>query len=144
MYFVLDVAEFALHQCVERFYEADDKGCCHIAKIRYSYEFLDDFITPKPSLYAFLADMFRWNHEHKHEKIEHGLRSEIALGKVEPKSEPTVQGTQCVDDEGATDEPKLECDDKNWLQKFSQTNHPLELMVSFNLTACQLTKIQQL
>ena len=130
---VLDVAEFALHRCVECVYETDDKGGHEIAKMHYSYEFLDDFVTPKPTLNAFMADVCQWKRDKHKRMVEEAHPAEIGLEDISPKS-PTVQGTQHINDESARDEPVLESKDEHWLQeKFNQKNHPLELMVSFKL-----------
>ena len=126
------MAELALHRCVERKYETDDEGGQKPSEIQYSYEFLDDFVTPRPTLNAFLTDVFRWKRDDKHERmIEDAHPAEIGLDDLSPKS-PTVQGTQHADDDNAVDEPELESKDDNWKQeKFDQNNHPLELMVSY-------------
>ena len=134
---LLDVAEHALHQCVECKYNPDGKGGSEVTEICYSYEFLDDYVTPKPTLNAFMADIFQWRPEDKHKKmVEEGATDEMAMGEyVPPKSTPTVQGLQHIDDETAKDRPKYEREDgdNDWLQqKFNRKNHPLELMVSFN------------
>ena len=123
------MAEFALHRCVEYKYKSDDKGGSEIVEIEYSYEFLDDFVTPKPTLNAFMADLFRWNRDDKHERMveEDTHPAEIAL---ETLSSPKIPYTR-HDSESIGDEMILESSDENWLQeKFNQKNHPLELMVS--------------
>ena len=126
---LLDVAEIALHRCVERTYQTDEHGSSEIAEISYSYEFLDDFTTPKPTLIAFLSDIFHCNPWKKRDKVAKDLLSnEIAL-----ESPPTVQNSEHNDDESAKDETVLESEDAySWLQgKYNRKNHPLELMVSF-------------
>ena len=129
------MAEVALHRCVECTYQTDEHGSSEIAEICYSYEFLDDFITPKPTLNAFLSDIFHWNSGNKHDKVAGEVFSnEIALEYNASNSTPTIKRPRHIDDENAEDKHTLECGDKNnWLQeKFNRKNHPLELMVSFN------------
>ena len=128
------MAQVALHRCVERTYYTDEKCSNEIAEICYSYEFLDDFVTPKPTLNAFLTEFFRWHPESKHsEGAETVIINETALEEMAPKFKPTVESLKCTDDESAKDKPLLECGDNYcWLQeKFNKQNHPLELMVSF-------------
>ena len=130
------MAQLALHQCVERTYHTDEKCSNEIAEICYSYEFLDDFVTPKPTVYSFLAEFFRWTPKNKHnEGVETIITNDIALEEVAPKYKPTVQSLQHTDDESAKDESVSmeECEDNcSWMQeKFNPKNHPLELMVSF-------------
>ena len=124
------MAEFALHRCVERMYATDDEGGQKLTKIQYSYEFLDDFVTPKPTLNAFMTDVCAMKRDDRHERmVEDAHPAEIGLDDISPKS-PTVLGTQHIDDDSARDEPVLESKDERWLQeKFNQKNHPLELMV---------------
>ena len=125
------MAEFALHRCVEHKYQInEDTGLNEIAAIEYSYEFLDDFVTPKPTLNAFMTDLFRWNHDDKHKRmVEDTHPAEIGLETLSPKA-PYTQHTQ-RDNDSIGDEMILESSDENWLQeKFNQKNHPLELMVS--------------
>ena len=125
------MAELALHRCVERKYETDHEGSQKITEMQYSYEFLDDFVTPKPTLNALLTDFCQWKRDDTHERmVEDAHPAEIGLDDISPKS-PTVQGTQHIDDDDARDEPELESKDDHWMQKkFNQKNHPLELMVS--------------
>ena len=94
---------------------------------------MDDFVTPKPTVNAFLAQFFRWDPEGKHsEEAETVIANEIALEEMAPKFTPTVQSLKCTGDESAKDKQLLECgDNHSWLQeKFNKKNHPLELMVS--------------
>ena len=131
---LLDVAELALHQCVDLRYETNDKGSCEISEITYCYEFLDDFVTPKPTLNAFLADIFRWRPENRHDRIvEEAMKDDIVLENIPTKATatPTVQSIQHGVDETAKN--RLEdSEDDSWLQeKFNRKTHPLELMVSF-------------
>ena len=128
------MAEVALHRCVECTYQIDEHGSSEITEICYSYEFLDDFITPKPTLNAFLSDIFHWNSGNKDKVAKGALSNEITLECNASKSTPTVKSPQHINDENAEEKYMLECgDENNWLQeKFNQKNHPLELMVSFN------------
>ena len=130
------MAQLALHRCVERTYYIDGKSSSEIAVISYSYEFLDDFFTPKPTVYSFLAEIFRWTLKNKHnEGVETIMANDTALEEMAPKYKPTIQSLQHTDDESAKDKSVsvVECDDNcSWLQeKFNPKNHPLELMVSF-------------
>ena len=131
-----DVAQLALHRCVECTYYTDETCCNEIAVISYSYEFLDDFVTPKPTVYSFLAEFFRWTLKNKHnEEVETIIANGTALEEMASKYKPTIQSLQHTDDESAKDESvsTVECKDNcSWMQqKFNPKNHPLELMVSF-------------
>ena len=131
---ILDVAQLALHRCVECTYCTDGKSSNRIAEICYSYEFLDDFITPKPTVNSFLVEFFGRHAVDKHiEESETIIANQIALEEMAPKYKPTVQSVRYTNDETAKDKPVLECEDNSsWLQeKFDPKNHPLELMVSF-------------
>ena len=124
-----DVAQLALHQCVERTYYTDGNGCSKIATICYSYEFLDDFVTPKPTVKSFLAEFFQQYPSKGNETI---MTNETPYEEMETKFKPTVQCLQHADDESAKEMSLLECEDNcSWEQeKFNPNNHPLELMVS--------------
>jgi len=129
-----------LNRCVELKYEKDDKGRNEVKEIHYDYQFLDDYITPQPTLNAFMADMFKWQAaEDKHDEVvgdaEEGTRyaEDIPLDDVRSSTvkTPTVKSTQYVDSENKEEKKELESD--NWMQpKFDQKNHPLELMVNVN------------
>ena len=131
------MAELALHRCAERTYTTDEKVANDIDEITYSYEFLDDFLTPKPTINSFMADIFQWKHEEKDDNmVTEPTPDEIPLTYIPPKAVPTIDDSHTLhrDDEGVKDKPVLECEDQNsWLQeKFSLDNHPLELMVGIN------------
>ena len=128
------MAELALRQCVDVHYEPNDKGSCEISEITFSYEFLDDYNTPRPTLNAFLTDIFRWYPENKHDKkVEELMSDEMVLENIPTKATatPTVQDVQHAVDETARNKT-VEHEDDSWLQeKFNLKTHPLELMVSF-------------
>ena len=131
------MAELALHRCAERTYTTDEKLANDIDEITYSYEFLDDFLTPKPTINSFMADIFQWRHEEKYDNmVTEPTPDEIALTYIPPKAVPTIDKLQILhrDDEGVKNKPVLECKDQiSWLQeKFSLNNHPLQLMVGIN------------
>ena len=129
------MAQLALHRCVECTYYTGERSSSEIATICYSYEFLDDFVTPKPTVNSFLAECFRSDSKDKHyEGVETIISNGTSLEEISPKFNPTVQSLQYVDEESAKDESMLECGDNcSWLQeRFDPKNHPLELMVSFN------------
>ena len=124
-----------MHRCVERTYHTDEHGSSEIAEICYCYEFLDDFITPKPTLNGLLSDIFHWNREaNKDNKMDKDATTdEIALDYVAPKATPTVQELHRANGESTTLNRLLHGEDEDsWLQKkYNRKNHPLELMVSF-------------
>ena len=131
---LLDVAQLALHQCVECTYCTDGKSSSEIATICYSYEFLDDFVTPKPTVNSFLVECFGRHPTDKYnERSETIIPNETALEEIVPKFNPTVQDLQYTDYESAKEQPVSDYGDNYyWLQeKFDPKNHPLELMVSF-------------
>lgn len=127
------MAELALHQCVDVHCETNDKGSSEITEISFCYEFLDDYRTPRPTLNAFLSDIFRWRKRRDNNMVEDVTKDEIVLENISSKAvaTPTVQDAQHTFDE--TDYNKLEeHEDDSWLQeKFNRKTHPLELMVSF-------------
>lgn len=131
---MLDVAELALRQCIQREYKTDDKNHSEIAKIQYSYEFLDDYITPQPTLNAFMSDLFQCKAVKHNKIVEDALPAEGESENVPLDSIPTVQSPQNVGNENEKDNIVLKCEDaESWMQKkFNQKNHPLELMVSVN------------
>ena len=133
----LDVAELALHRCAQRTYTTDEKDANDIDEITYSYKFLDDFLTPKPTINSFMADIFQWKHKEKNDKmVTEPIPDEIPLMYIPPKAVPTIHNSQTLykDDVSIKDKPVLKCEDQSsWLQeKFSLNNHPLELMVGIN------------
>ena len=128
------MAELALHRCAQRTYTTEEKGTNDIHEITYSYEFLDDFLTPRPTFNSFMADIFQWKSKDKDDKMVAVRTDEIPLTYIPPKSAPTVHDSQLLHGDGESvkdDKPVLECEDHNsWLQeKFVLNNHPLELMV---------------
>ena len=124
------MAEVALHRCVACEYDSEDKDSCQITKIHYSYEFLDDFITPQPSITAFAADMFRWDHKNASKNVDDTLQIDEDL---QMKSIPTIRDPKDVDDENINSNMVLEYEkDQSWMQeKFDLKNHPIELMVRY-------------
>ena len=132
---VIDVAQVALSRCVEREYDVQHNDICEVTKIHYLYEFLDDFITPQPTVAAFMADVFQWNHKETLENtIETPtLEDEKFSEDIQMQSIPTVQDPTNSIDERVKAKPMLECEDGQfWMQeKFNLQNHPLELMVSY-------------
>ena len=128
------MAQLALHQCVECTYYTDEKNSNEIAEICYSYEFLDDFVAPKPTVNGFLSECFRSDSKDKHYAgVETIIPNGTALEEMAPKFSPTVQSLQYADDESAKDKSMFDRGNNfSWLQeRFDPKNHPLELMVSF-------------
>ena len=124
------MAEVALHRCVVREYDSEDKDSHQITKIHYSYEFLDDFITVKPSIASFVTDTFQWNHKNTHDRMIDA--TVFQSSEVLPmQSFSTVQAPDSIGDEKTNDNVIYECKDgHSWMQeKFNLANHPLELMV---------------
>ena len=128
------MAKVALHQCVVCEYDSEDKDSCQITKIHYSYEFLDDFITPQPSITAFVADVFRWNDKNVHKNMaEAVIQNEMYCEDSPMKSIPTIRDPKNTDGENINSNLVLQCEnDQRWMQeKFNLENHPIELMVSY-------------
>jgi len=130
IFFYQDVAEVALHRCVHREYEVNDKGSCEVTRIEYSYEFLDDFITPEPSMSTFV-NMLSWKKkEQADELMTSNSTHDIPLSPV-----PTVQGPPYIavtSQEDWTVESAIGGSEgqESWLQEqYDPSNHPLELMV---------------
>ena len=123
------MAELALHQCVKLAYKTNEEGTSKISEIHYSYEFLDDFITPKPTLNAVMSDLLVWNPKSTPDEEEAVRPTDNAYDDIALK---TIQYTQHTDDENQMNKSMFECEDeKYWMQeKYNQANHPLELMVS--------------
>ena len=112
---MVELAEIALQRCVDRNYETSDNIGKEITDIHYSFEFLDDFITPKPSLITFIN------------KLKVRCTKDTVQCEVPMKAIPTVPYKEIT----PTEESALECEDAdNWMLKtFKQEYHPLELMV---------------
>jgi len=116
-----DVAELALYRCVHREYEVNEKGSNEVTKIEYSYEFLDDYVTPQPTLAKFLQDKFI----KKENSTIFDNRQDIPLTPLPSNvvgSSDLTKEKEDMSDEG---------DRENWwLQEaYDPENHPLELMV---------------
>ena len=115
---LVDLAEIALHRCVHRNYKTSEKIGKEITEIHYSFEFLDDFITPKPSLVKFLSKKLNVS------STKDTVQSEVPMNAIPTVKYPYKEIT-------AKEESALECEDEeSWMLKnFKQENHPLELMV---------------
>ena len=128
-----DVAEVALYHCVQREYTINDKGSSEVTKIEYSYEFLDDYFTPVPTMSMFVNQMSPW--KNKKETDFEGSIAQNSNCDVPLKPIPTVQGPPYV---AVSSEDLRHLENvmgnndgqESWLQeKYDSQNHPLELMV---------------
>ena len=127
-----DVAEVALHHCVHREYTETEKGGSEVSKIEYSFEFLDDFMTPVPTMSMYL-NMLPWRKTNQANQFEDTMDRDSARD-VPLKPIPTVQGPPYLAVSSPVDSfenPINGCEgEESWLQeKFDPQNHPLELMV---------------
>ena len=118
---MVELAEIALQRCVHRNYKTNEKRSKEVTEIHYSFEFLDDFIIPKPPLITCISDMLK-----RKSKKDDTVHCEVPMTAI-----PTVQYPY---EEMAKDESVLECEDaESWMLKnFTSENHPLELMVCDN------------
>ena len=118
-----DVAELALYRCVHREYEVNEKGSNEVTKIEYSYEFLDDYVTPQPTLAKFLQDKFT-----KNENLtifDNGQAIPLA-----PFPSNVVDSSNLTKQDMSDEEDHEDW----WLQEvYDPENHPLELMVCTNM-----------
>jgi len=128
------VAELALYRCVNREYEVNDKGSRKVTKIEYSYEFLEDYVTPQPTLTNFIQDRFMKKNEqplqfHAPTILENPFTTQDKA--LEPF--PNVQNSSHLGNNNVNMEEETATDDEQeswWLQEnYDTENHPLELMV---------------
>jgi len=134
MYLFKDVAEVALYHCVHREYTTNNKGSREVTKIEYSFEFLDDFVTPEPKISMLLS----W--KNNKDTVTEDSNEDVPLKPI-----PTIQGPPSLavtSQEDCSVESAMGGveDQESWLQeKYDPSNHPLELMVCVLMCICSLS-----
>ena len=130
-----DVAELALYRCVNQEYRVNEKGSSEVIKIEYSYEFLDDYVTPQPTLANFIQEKFMKKKE-KPLKLDASTIIENLSSTQDMPLEPFPNVHKSSHLNNASNEKAKEDTDTNddqdawWLQEnYDPENHPLELMV---------------
>jgi len=129
-----DVAELALYRCVNQEYMVNDKGSNIVTKIEYSYEFLDDYVTPQPTLANFIQDKFMKKKKEQPLKFDASTIIENLSSTQDTSLEPFPNVHNSSHLNNASDEKAKEDTDDDqdawWLQEnYDPENHPLELMV---------------
>ena len=140
-----DVAEVALYRCVNRESMVNSKGSNEATKIEYSYEFLEDYVTPQPTLANFIQDKFTKEKEqppkidtstvYENPSSTHDMPLE-SFSNVQNFSHSNNTSQENVEEDTETNDDQ----DAWWLQeKYDPENHPLELMV--RLCVCEQNSI---